>query len=276
VLAPALEMKKKGAKLIYEIDDDLFNIPEWNPAAKTLNVKKVQDGIKYFVSNVDAIFVTTEELRGIYRNYCENIYVLPNSVDSEIIYPCNRNTVKPVVCWQGSTTHERDLMVARAGFEQLAKDQDIIFKLWCGYDGKTREPAFNIPGAETLQLVPFEAFYQMFSQVGTYVGLAPLCANVFNKSKSNLKFLEYTVHDAVTVASNFGPYKDTIEDGVTGILVSDNSEWYEKVRMVLADQDMHKRILENAKRVVKENFSISTNYKLWDAAITDVLGRKDE
>ena len=127
-----------------------------------------------------------------------------------------------------------------------------------------------MPGAQILPLVPFEAFYQMFGQVGTYIGLAPLCANIFNRSKSNLKFLEYTVYGAVTVASAVGPYKDTIEDGVTGILVHDNRDWYDKVKMLLGDPLMHARILKNAQALVQEHYNIEINYKLWDAAITEV------
>ena len=272
VLAPVLEMQKKGAKLIYEIDDDLFHIPEWNPAYKLLSSKQVQDGIKQFVSRVDAIFVTTDVLKEVYKNYCENIYVLPNSIDYEVVYPSEPNTELPVVCWQGSMTHERDVAVAKRGFEQLAKDKDLIFKLWCGYKPHKypREPIFNIPGTTVLPLVPFEAFFQMFGQVGTHIGLAPLAANSFNRSKSNLKFLEYTVYGAVTVASAFGPYKDTIEDGVTGILVADNRDWYDKIRLVLDDVYLHAEILNNAQKMVQENYDIKSNYMQWKAAIETV------
>jgi glycosyltransferase involved in cell wall biosynthesis len=172
-------------------------------------------------------------------------------------------------------THDRDLAIARSGFESMANDTNMVLKLWVGFD-KHRQPIFDVPGAEVLQLVPFEAFYQMFGQVQTYIGLAPLCANVFNKSKSNLKFLEYTVHGAVTVASNFGPYKDTMEDGVTGILVSDNRDWYDKVRMLINDPDMHARILKNAQELVNTKYNMYVNYKLWDEAITEVVGRKND
>ena len=272
VLAPVLEMKKLGAKLIYEIDDDLFHIPEWNPAHKSLSPKHIQDGIKAFISRVDALFVTTEALKCVYTNLCENIYVLPNSVDQEIMYKYPRNVQLPVVCWQGSITHTNDLEIARKGFEKLAQDKDMILKLWCGFDPKTQKPIFDVPGAQVLPYVPFEAFYQMFSQVGVYIGLAPLAANIFNKSKSNLKFLEYTMYDAVTVASNFGPYKDTIEDGVNGILVSDNRDWYDKTRMVLENKDLYNKILTNARQLVYENYNIEKTYKLWEKALLQIYG----
>lgn len=273
VLEPILEMKRTGTKLIYEIDDDLFHVPEWNPAHEILGARKTQDGIKHFLSQVNAMFVTTEALKKAYEDYCEHIYVLPNSLDYSFLFPSeDYNTKLPVVCWQGSMTHERDVAIAQKGFEQLAQDKDLIFKMWCGFDRETKNPIFDIPGAQTLPLVPFEGFFQMFGQVGVYIGVAPLAANQFNKGKSNLKFLEYTAYNAVTVASNFGPYKDTIEDGITGILVSDNRDWYDKVREVLDDSDLYMSILNNAKQFVTENYDINKNYTYWQTAIEEVIG----
>jgi glycosyltransferase involved in cell wall biosynthesis len=275
VLGPILEMKKKGAKLVYEIDDNLFQIPSWNPAANVLSKKSVQDGIKRFLENVDAVFVSTQNLMEVYRNYSPKVYYLPNSIDFELVHTFPPNKVLPVVCWQGSTTHEKDLEIAKSGFEKIAADPKMYFKLWCGYDPKTKKPAINVPGAITIPQVPFEAFYMMFSQIDADIGLAPLAANVFNKGKSNLKWLEYTAFGAVTVASNVGPYHDSIEDGVTGILVSDNRDWYDKVKMLIDDVDMRSRILQNALEVVREKYNIEKNYKYWETAIEEVLGRKD-
>ncbi|GAG84520.1 unnamed protein product [marine sediment metagenome] len=93
VLAPILEQKKKGSKLIYEIDDDLFNIPDWNPAKRVLGKKSVQTGVKRFLNSIDALFVTTETLRDTYKNYCEHIYVLPNSIDYSVLYKYPKNSV---------------------------------------------------------------------------------------------------------------------------------------------------------------------------------------
>lgn len=274
VLAPVLEMQKTGTKLIFEIDDDLFNIPKWNPASKVLSSAKVQKGLLSFLSRVDAIFVTTEQLKQIYSNYCEHVYVLPNSIDFSTIYNYPKDHVKHSVMWQGSNTHDRDLAIAKNGMIQLAQDNDVVLKMWCGFDQATGKPLFDIPNARTLPLTPFEGFFQMFSQVGVDVGLAPLTATIFNKGKSNLKFLEYTAQNAVTVASAFGPYKDTIEDEVTGILVEDNRDWYDKIRSILDDKDHYNEILANAQELVHSQFDISKNYILWQKALTEILERE--
>ena len=274
VLAPVLELKKKGSKLIYEIDDNLFDIPKWNPAHAILSKANVQKGIKRFLENIDAVFVTNEDLQEVYSKYCEHVYVLPNSIDYTAMYEYEDNNKKPVVCWQGSLTHTKDIAIAQKGFEQIAARDDLVFKMWCGLDYKTGKPSFDIKGTEIIQLVPFEAFFQMFSQLGTTIGLAPLAANKFNCGKSNLKFLEYTAQGAVTVASAVGPYKDTIEDGVTGVLVEDNRDWYDKVSWLIEHPEEREEILNNARSLVQEEYNIETNYIYWENAIKEIFGRK--
>ena len=274
VLAFGLKLQQAGARIVYELDDDLLHVPKWNPADKIFGKQTVRDGIEYFISQVDAMFVATNGLRSGYSGYCDNIHVLPNSIDFLTIFPAaNPNTRLPVICWQGTRTHGRDVAIAKSGIARLAQDTDIILKMWSGFNLDSNEPEFDILGAETLPVVPFGGFYQMFGQVGTYIGLAPLSGEEFNKSKSNLKFLEYTAYNAVTVASDFGPYQESIEDGQTGILVSDNADWYDKVRMLLDDQSLYDRILKNAQELVREKYNIEKNYLLWEQALIDVLGR---
>jgi len=147
-------------------------------------------------------------------------------------------------------------------------------KMWCGFDPKTQKPVFDFPGAQVIPLVPFEAFYAMFSQIDAHVGLAPLSAIPFNRSKSNLKFLEYTIQDLVTVASDFGPYKETIEHNHTGVLISDNRDWYDAVMDLVNNDDKRNHILNNAKKLVDEKYNIDHNYIYWKNAIDEILGGK--
>ena len=107
------------------------------------------------------------------------------------------------------------------------------------------------------------------------VGLAPIVPIPFNRSKSNLKFLEYSAQRIATVASNFGPYAGTIQDGETGLLVSDNKDWYDKIKYLLDHDDERNRIIENAYKYVKENYDISKNYILWKNAIDSVVSGTD-
>jgi hypothetical protein len=192
VFYPLLAMKKNGTKIVYEIDDDLFNVPKWNPASEVLGKKAVQDNIKYFLSNVHAVFTTTEHLKALYSPYCANIFVLPNSIDFDILHKTPRNAAKKVVAWQGSASHDRDVSLMVPALKALVKRNDAFVKMW--------QIETDIKEIYQVPYVPFAAFYQMFAQLDGYLGLAPLTTVFFNRSKSNLKWLEYTVHGMATIA----------------------------------------------------------------------------
>ena len=130
VLAFGLKLQQAGARIVYELDDDLLHVPKWNPADKIFGKQTVRDGIEYFISQVDAMFVATNGLRSGYSGYCDNIHVLPNSIDFLTIFPAaNPNTRLPVICWQGTRTHGRDVAIAKSGIARLAQDKDIILKM---------------------------------------------------------------------------------------------------------------------------------------------------
>jgi len=261
-----MQMKKHGTKVIYEIDDNLFEVPPWNPAHKFFEQRSVREYIQIFLENVDAVFVTQEYLKKVYAKYNPNVFVLPNSIDFKVMHGRPRNNRHPVVCWQGSNTHEKDLALVRKAFLKLVKDDDCFVKLW----------SMDVPGAHKVPLVQFEAFFPMYGQLDIDIGLAPLAPNNFNRCKSNLKFLEYSALRTPTIASDFGPYKDVIKNNETGLLVGNVKDWYGAIRMLIDDVAERERLGNAAYEFVKENYDIDKNCVYWGQAIKQVLGRGDK
>lgn len=263
-------MKKTGTKIVYEIDDDLFSIPKWNPSHDYF--KQNKNNIRKFLNFVDAMFVSTRRLKEIYSKYCDNIYVLPNCIDDYVIFPRPKNGNKVGVLWQGSATHKNDMNIVMDSLKKIAKEDEVKLLLWSGFKRGTKIPVFKVPGAHTLQTVPFECFNTMFSAIDAEIGLAPISPIPFNKGKSNLKFLEYTMQDMVTVASNYGPYKETITHMENGMLCDKPSDWYGAVMYLVNNPDERERMVNNAKELVRKEYDITKQYKLWENAIFDVLG----
>ena len=70
--------------------------------------------------------------------------------------------------------------------------------------------------------------------LGFDIGLAPLADNNFNRCKSNLRWMEYSLADMTTIASPVKPYL-CIKDGVDGLLVREQSEWYNAMEKLILD-----------------------------------------
>jgi hypothetical protein len=76
------QFKRAGKKVVYEIDDDLWNVNPDNPSVSISTKKRVQ--YEKLMKEVDVVTTTTPELAKLLRKFNKNVVVCPNAVDYEI------------------------------------------------------------------------------------------------------------------------------------------------------------------------------------------------
>ena len=97
--------------LIYEIDDMLFGIPEWNYAHSYY--KPNDDVIKKMMGMVDGMITSTEKLKEVYSPFAKKVTVIPNHLPKfvwgEPIPKLEKNPRqlkdRPRIGWAGSENH---------------------------------------------------------------------------------------------------------------------------------------------------------------------------
>jgi len=81
--------------------------------------------------------------------------------------------------------------------------------------------------------------------------------HVFNLVKSELKIIEAGMKKKVLIAQDFGIYKEMIEHGKTGLLVSDNKKgWYKEIKKVIEDKDLREELANNLHEWVMERYTL--------------------
>ena len=123
------------------------------------------------------------------------------------------------------------------------------------------------------QFVPYEDYVDTIRS--SDISLLPLRDTVFNRTKSDLKFIESAGNGAVVIASPT-VYADTVRDGSTGFIYHDARE-FEKILCMLID-DRARRI-ETAKaayRYVKEERLLSQHYMERIEWYREMFSRYDE
>ncbi len=81
----------------------------------------------------------------------------------------------------------------------------------------------------------------------TDIGLAPLEYTLFNAAKSENRWVEAALVGVPTVASNFGAFAEVVDDGVTGLLCSDEGAWADALSSLVEDGGLRDRIGEAAR-----------------------------
>lgn len=211
--------KKYQIPVIYEIDDDLFNVPSWNYASIFYN--KSKEITKRIISSCDAMVTSTQKLKELYSPYCKKITVIPNHLPKFVWgdrYPKHeyyKDEDKIKILWAGSQNHFA--MSEVVGKDNKGGDfgeglMNFIRKTTDKYD-------WHLMGAmpEELRDIKNKINFHPWENVFNYPGklkdiepdimLAPLQNIEFNKSKSNIKALEAVATGAVGVYSDVTPYK---------------------------------------------------------------------
>lgn len=251
-------------KLVYELDDDLWNVDPANEKAYYFFANpKIRANLKTNIQVADVVTVSTPELAEMVQVQTghNNIHVVPNAVPVWLLdHEAERNHH---VGWGGSPTHHGDFGLLRHGMNKF---------LQCN-----RDKTFHCIGmdyASWMKLPPAQCHYtkwvptpeDFFRTIDYSVGVAPLADNVFNRSKSDIKFLELAALGIPTIASDVAPYR-SIKDGDTGFLVRDGHQWSRLLKASVDDPDTFARVGAAGKEYVRANRTTAHTAPMWLSAL---------
>ncbi len=213
-LLPVLaERAARGAVTVFEVSDDFGAIQPWNPIYAFFQSPANVRLYKQLVRASSGMQCTVAELSRIYGHLGRQCRVFVNHL-LEVPPPPSRDDARPVVVgWGGSSGHREDIArIAPALVRWVLETPGVTLQLMCADsiwslfaalpdDRKARTPTGGIGD-----------YYRFVG--GLDVGLAPLADTGFNRSRSDVKFVEYAAHGAVAVLQDLVPYQGAAEDRV--------------------------------------------------------------
>jgi len=239
-----------SAAVVYDIDDDLFDIPPENVSNQSITALH-QESMRTHLANADLVTVSTPALAERLKKYNGNIAVLPNCIPQNMLGtdPIEKDHVR--VGWAGSVTHVEDVEPAIQGL-LMALDcvgYEKMRPVFMGFLGARLAARFDPDHTYFQKPVTIDQYYPRLYACGLDIGLAPIRPNLFNECKSAVKFYEYTAVGAATIASDVGPYKAEIKDGHRGLLVRHNSPeaWRDAVLDLYHNARLRKALANNAR-----------------------------
>lgn len=255
--------KEGQKKLVLEIDDDLWNIEPSNARAYYFFKGKVLERLEANIRAAHVVTVSTAELAEMVHTKTghQNIHVVPNAVPAWLLdHKAERNHA---VGWGGSPTHHGDFDRLRHGMKKfLQHNKDKTFHCI----GMNYAQWMKLPEAQCHFTPWLNSVEDFFRSIDYSVGVVPLADNVFNRSKSDIKFLELAALGIPTIASDVPAYH-SIEDGWTGFLVSNDHEWSRMIKGVVDSPEVFTQIGENARRYVAECRTTAHTAPMWMNAL---------
>ena len=244
-------IRKNAKKIVYDFDDSVM----YRNSKYVSNESKTRVKVfKNIVNASDHVIAGNEYLQKNTVPYTQNVTIIPSPIDMTS-YPQKKYLEKNdniTLGWIGAHGSIHYLKKMKPIFETLGKRNDRLrLKIVCD----TFFDCENIVVEKKQWTEKDEvADIQSFD-----IGLMPLMDDPWSHGKCGLKILQCLAVGVPVVCSPAGINREIVEDGVHGFWANTEEEWIEKLKTLINDPDLRKRMgMEGRKRVV-EYYSLRAN-----------------
>ena len=236
-------------KLVLD-NDDYWELPKHNPAYQTYK-DVISKEILSTIRIADIIWTPSKYLakRISLINPRVDVHVVNNTLDlGEDQWKQRKNPSKEVrFGYLGANGHSKDILEMSYNFTgKTLYAMDLM-----------NYPQF-LGASHAIKPLPVDQYGTLYKNFD--VSLAPLKGGTFNKCKSELKVVEAGYTRSSIICSNVTPYKEVIENNVTGLLCSTPREWKQAIDSMTKEK--HKELSGNLNKFVKKNYSLDAINKI--------------
>lgn len=276
--------RKYNVKLVMDMDDSLWDIRSDNPAYKVYH--KGSQALLDFESicnDVDYITCTNNYLRNIIMQHtnknADKIKVFPNRVDLSLYSHRSpfKNDGKITLLHFGSTTHFIDLKS-----QEFIKGVDKIMREYPNVDFKTVGafiPEFrakwgmryeNVFGHTNIyNWIKDEDKFPHFMDMSDIL-VVPLTDTIYNRAKSNIKWLEAGSAKIPGVWQKIRQYEECV-DGTNGLLAEKNNEWYNHIKYLIDNPDKRREMGEKVFQDVSDKWQMKDNIEAYANFFKEII-----
>jgi glycosyltransferase involved in cell wall biosynthesis len=295
------EFKKRGKRVIYDMDDDFWEVAKSNPSKFVSNALK--DQYEGMIKEADAIITPSDVLAKKFKKFFKKkIFICPNGVDvmsirTDGVAIPGAYTERPhnpkalTIGYMGAASHWKDLQLIGEVLTDLSSKHDFTFSIY-GLEGQPLESAmyyyqrtlqnnfapekndyFRSALAFAKQIedmrvmhIPFmppDLHPSVLSRCDFDIGLAPLEDTVFNRGKSCIKYYEYAAVGTCVLASDVLPYNQE----VSYLAKNTKKDWSKKLEKLIVDEKFRKELTEKQQAWVKKNRSLEAIGLPWELAL---------
>ena len=262
--------KEYGKPVFFDIDDLVFDTVYTDQLSYTQGLNSVEKGnydagvrnYGYMLENCDGAITSTNQLQEELYKYQSKVLLNRNLASDDLIaissqyikdYSQTSDIVK-IGYFSGSISHNENFELIKPAIKELLTKYSnvqlhIVGILDIPQDMKPFENQIV-----THDYVDWDKLPALISEVD--INLAPLVDSIFNRAKSEIKWIEAALVKVPTVASKIGAFSDAVVDGETGLLATDE-EWFDKLEALVLSPELRQKIADAAYRAVLENCTLS-------------------
>lgn len=240
----------------------------------SIHLGKRAKNIIDIAKNADSVICGNQYLADFYRQYSDNIYILPTAVDTEIYIPLISNKTNKsnniVIGWIGTSGNHRFLYKIENALKYILENNRntkllIISNL---------EPEFNV--SINYEFINWTEENEIRDIQKIDIGLMPLDYSGMSLGKCSFKMLQYMACGIPVVVTPVGMNIEVMDKGDLGFAAKDfYKEWILYIEELINNEEMRCSMGKEAREVVELNYSLNIcAKKLYNIIIDSIENKK--
>ncbi|NTU71283.1 MAG: glycosyltransferase family 4 protein [Coriobacteriia bacterium] len=253
-----------GKLSVVELDDDVWNLVASNPGYEYWSRPDVRRFAHQCVEEAQLVTTPTHYLADKLRKINPNVRVLPNMLPPtgwDFPKPKAQREDKVTLGWAGSVSHAGDFRVVDSVIHQILDRYEHVDMVVAG--GPELIDIHQHPRLRHIGATDIESYPTLLEQFD--IGLIPLADTTFNRGKSDLKFVEYSMLGIPSIAAKLEPYEKTVKHGENGFLASSAKDWLKHLTRLVEDVEL-RRAIGAAAQAYARTRTIDSAIDRWERA----------
>ncbi len=275
-----LHCEQTGAALIYDLDDDLLDIPRDHPDAALLRPKA--RSVDRLVREASCVWTSTPALARKLEMIRADVRVVPNALDERLWAnpPGAREwRQSPMrILFMGTATHQADFELVEPALARLHEQFGgrVHFDM-IGVSAGHPLPAWvNRPNVWPSAGVSYPGFVNWICQhPGWDVGIAPLGDTAFNSSKSAIKAMDYAALGLTVVASDVEAYRHVLGPETGALLVRNTTAaWVEILARLLRNPQLRRELAAKTRAAFAARWTLAAQREMRELALREAIASR--
>ena len=222
---------RAGKPVLYDYDDAFFH--PYDDHSNAIVRRLLGGKLDPLIAGAAGVCAGNAYLRDHAARLNSNAIILPTVVDTDHYRPAGTRPDRPAtIGWIGSPTTWQFVRPYLPLLAELCSSPNIRFAA-VGAGDAAQSDRFD-----GLTFTPWSEASEIAAVQAMDIGIMPLPDAPWARGKSGYKLVQYMACGLPLVASPVGVNATIVEDGVTGILASDDAQWRTALTRLIADPAM--------------------------------------
>lgn len=267
----------QGKVMIFETDDWLPGLPASHVQFDDFQPHELRKfwrkNLHFFAMSV----ASTEPLAAQLRAITPDVTVVPNTLAQTryrglFSFPPSSRLV--TIGFAGTATHQWDLRMIGKALQAINNKYgpSRVRFVFFGCSAPTFDNKANV--VEERGSVPYSDYLKKLKSFDIDIGIAPLEDNLFNETKSDIKWLDYTAVGAASLLSDVPPYYEAKRLGLAEVVASDTDSWVTALERLIDSAEYRQDLARRSYQYLCEVATQETQAYRWVNILKQVLPEK--